>query len=435
MMSAGFFEQHRYNVSKGPLHEGADALPGAPPAKLPVRLIAYYLPQFHAIPENDRWWGKGFTEWSNVTKAIPRYLGHRQPNLPADLGFYDLSQADVLRRQAELAKRAGIYGFCIHDYWFSGVKVLETPLKLLLENPDIDLPFCLDWANENWSRRWDGSEDDILLEQKFHPGDDAGYARSILSALRDPRYIRIDGRPLIMIYRPSLLPNAAEWVKSWRGFFTANGVASPYFVLAQSFGEMDPCVFGMDAAAGFPPHHGGWDLPNDRDDIRLLDIEFAGEAHSYAALVSRILANNPNEYRLFPGVCPRWDNEARKPGHGVSFYGSTPRSYGEWLYAAARRAMAATAADERIVFINAWNEWAEGAYLEPDRHYGFAFLAETRRVLDTLAAGDVPTRRNIVADGGDLMQARPSRHARFINRLAKLQRKIHRRLARARSKE
>lgn len=390
------FKQYRFNVGKGPLYEGAISLPEEPIEKYPVRLIAYFLPQFHPVKENDAWWGPGFTEWTNVVKSLPHYLGHKQPRLPADLGFYNLSYPDVLRRQAALARRGGIYGFCIHNYWFSGHKLLEKPLNIILENRDIDISFCLNWANESWSRRWDGSENDILLQQLYEPGDDVRYAESILPALVDPRYIKIDGRPLIMFYRPSAAPDARGTVMAWRKYFKEKGVGDPYVVMAQAFGDFDPRAYGMDAAAGFPPH-GGWDLRNDRDRLELLDYTFQGRVVNYDVLVRRMLENKNAEYRLFPGVCPDWDNNARKPGRGYGLYGSTPTKYGRWLQAAAEQAMSARSSDERLVFVNAWNEWAEGTYLEPDQHHGYAYLAETRRVLDRVA-GRAPTGRSLPAD-------------------------------------
>jgi lipopolysaccharide biosynthesis protein len=382
------YEQYQFNVEEGPWFKDAVGLPNSFVDKAPIRFIAYYLPQFHPIRENDEWWGTGFTDWNNVAKALPRYVGHQQPRLPMDLGFYDLRQADALRQQAGLAKRAGIYGFCIHDYWFSGHKVLETPLRILLDNPDIDLRFCLNWANESWSRTWDGKESNVLLRQKYAAGDDEAYARSILEAVKDPRYIRIGNRPLVMFYRPSFAPDGNATVAAWRKVFKAEGVGDPYVVMAQTFDE-DPGKYGMDAAAGFPPHGGGWDLPNDRDWTELLDPRFSGNVVSFEALARTMLANIPKDYLLLPGVCPGWDNEARRTGRGFSFYGATPAAYGAWLKAASRQIMQSTAkADERIVFINAWNEWAEGAYLEPDRHSGFAYLIETRRVAEDLGGSD-----------------------------------------------
>jgi hypothetical protein len=378
------FDQFRFNVAKGPLYEEADSIPGLPSEKNPVRLIAYYLPQFHSIRENDGWWGPGFTEWTNVVKSLPHYVGHKQPRLPADFGFYDLSRFDAIRRQAELAKRAGIYGFCIHDYWFSGHKVLERPLQIILENPRLDIKFCLNWANESWSRRWESSESDILLKQRYDEGDDVRYAESILPAVMDPRYIRVDGRPLIMFYRPRHAPDARGTVNAWRNYFKRKGAGDPYVVMAQVFDEVDPRPYGMDAAAGFPPH-GGWALPNERDRLKLLDYSFRGHIVSYDLLAERMLERTTADYRVFPGVCPDWDNNARKPGRGYGLYGSTPAKYGSWLKAASEQIIGAPRSDERIVFINAWNEWAEGAYLEPDQHHGYAYLAETRRVLDGLA--------------------------------------------------
>lgn len=417
--------QYRFNVGRGPFHEGEAALPASPPPRLPLRLIAYYLPQFHAIPENDEWWGKGFTEWTNVTKALPAYQGHLQPRLAADLGYYDLSRPEAIRRQANLAKRAGLYGFCIHNYWFSGRSILETPLRLILENRDIDLRFCLNWANESWTRRWDGSESSILLEQRYAEGDAARYAESIVPAVADPRYIRIDGRPLVMLYRPSAMPDPLGTVTALRATFVARGVGNPYVVMPQAFGDADPRPYGIDGAAGFPPHGGGWDLKNDRNGLKLFDAGFDGRAIAFADLARRMLDNAPRDYPFFPGVCPSWDNEARKPGRGFSFYGATPRAYGEWLAAAAQRAGEAASPDERIVFVNAWNEWAEGAYLEPDRHNGFACLAETRRVIDGLVEGEAARGgAERAAEPCQTYVARPAAYRHFVNRGRRLTSKL-----------
>ena len=269
--------QYEHNTSRGHDYIPASGLPTAPPTAYPVRYIAYYLPQFHEIPENNEWWGAAFTEWTNVTKALPKYLGHYQPRLPGDLGFYDLSNPDHVRRQVSLAKRGGVYGFCIHNYWFSGRRLLETPLKIIKDNKDIDIPFCLNWANESWSRRWDGSENVVLIKQNYVPGEDINYAEYISEFFTDERYIKINGRPLLMLYRPGHLPDARATVDRWREFFLARGLPNPYIVMPQAFGDDDPRVFGMDAAAGFPPHKEfGFVGRNLRRELRLLDQTFRG---------------------------------------------------------------------------------------------------------------------------------------------------------------
>ncbi len=407
-------EQITFNTSPGPHYE-ADDNGLSPPTDPMVRLIAFYLPQFHTIPENDLWWGEGFTEWTNVTKAIPRFAGHYQPRLPGALGFYDATQADVLARQAAMAKRYGIAGFCFHHYWFTGRRILEKPLETLLAHPEIDLPFCVNWANENWTRRWDGKETDILLQQNYSAEDDLAFARSLEPLFRDKRYIRIDGRPLFMVYRPSLFPDMAATVKRWRAHFQSVGFGDPYIVTVQTQGSLDPGEYGMDAAVGFPPFWTCFDIPM-RNDLEFLDPKFYGAVRHYRSLADSAIAAYGHDKRVFPGVTPSWDNEARRPQRPTCFSSSTPADYGRWLKAACAAAMRAFSGEERLVFINAWNEWAEGAYLEPDRHFGFAYLAETRRVLDSLS----PKLANVPLAAQDMGRAPP--RPTFQRRLRRLAR-------------
>lgn len=382
------------NVSPGPHFEEESA--SALVSKPLVRLIAFYLPQFHAIPENDEWWGAGFTEWTNVTKSFPRFAGHYQPRLPGALGFYDPTNPEVLRHQAELARKYGVGGFCFHHYWFNGRTVLDRPIRTLLANRDIQLPFCINWANESWSRRWDGNDKNILLKQEHSAEDDIAFAHSLEPLFADSRYIRIEGRPLLIIYRPSLFPDPAATVDRWRNHFSRKGFGNPYIATVQARDNGDPARFGMDAAVGFPPFWAGSSLPLLRD-LPLFDSKFRGEVRDYDAMARATIATYPENDRTFPGVCPSWDNEARKPGRGTSFTGSTPSAYGKWLKSACDASIRSFPEHERFVFVNAWNEWAEGAYLEPDRHFGFAYLAETARVLNSLSSdvssGDVGWQR------------------------------------------
>ena len=396
-----FLAQISYNMEPGPEYERPAELVLPKPA---VRLIAFYLPQFHPIPENDEWWGKGFTEWTNVSKALPRFVGHYQPHLPGELGFCDLRLPEMLRAQANLARRYGLHGFCFHYYWFGGRKLLDTPLNILLSHPDIDLPFCINWANESWTRTWDGREENILIEQRYSEQEDIAFAKALETIVRDPRYINIDGRPLLMLYRPDLLPDAPATVARWREQFRLMGLNNPYIVMPQAFGIDDPRICGMDAAVGFPPHK-WWDLPATNSSVTLLDANYSGRILSYEAMARAAAELDPKEYKLFPGICPSWDNEARKPRKGVCFSGSTPLKYGRWLAEASRKTLQHESADERLVFINAWNEWAEGAHLEPDRHYGYAYLNETARVLSNLSE-PASTKRRV---------SKPSRAADGLN--------------------
>lgn len=348
-----------------------------------VRLIAFYLPQFHAIPENDHWWGPGFTEWTNVTKSLPLFEGHYQPRLPADLGFYDLANPDGLRRQAELARQFGIEGFCFHYYWFGGKRLLEKPLENLLADRTIDLPFCINWANENWTRRWDGLESEVLIRQRYSPEDDLAFAKAVAPLFEDPRYIRVGDRPLLLLYRPSELPDAAATLERWRGHFAERNL-NPLILMTQAFGDMDPRRYGFDGAVGFPPVGIGTELPP-LDPGKLFDPMFGGYLRSYSGVARSALDGRSSEYRQYPGVCPDWDNSARRGPRASLLHGSTPERFGAWIEAAARQVMNVPEPEERIVFINAWNEWAEGAYLEPDQHYGCAYLAATLAALNRIA--------------------------------------------------
>jgi hypothetical protein len=379
-----FLAQISANTAVGPNYEGdsAGVLAAQDP---PVRLIAFYLPQFHPISENDIAWGKGFTEWTNVSKALPRFVGHYQPRLPGELGFYDLRLTDTLRQQSDLARRYGIHGFCFHYYWLNGKRLLSTPLDLLLAHPDIDVPFCVSWANHNWTRNWDGGNGEILQEQRYSPEDDLAFVRSLEPLMRDKRYIRIDGRPILLVYKPKLLPDAVATVKLWRRYLAKGvGLGEPYIVMCHIDEYVDPTVFEMDAAVGFPPNPFGWWLPNISASVVKLDPQFSGIIRSYEMMASQACALPRREYTFFHGVCPGWDCEARQPGRGASFIGSCPGAYSAWLARACRRTLDERVGDQRLVFINAWNEWGEGAYLEPDRHYGYAYLAATARVLNSL---------------------------------------------------
>ena len=377
--------QYNYNVQKGPWHEDLSNLPADRPETFPVRYIAYYLPQFHAIDVNDQAWGVGFTEWTNSSKALPRYKGHYQPRMPADLGFYNLENKDVIEKQAQLAGRGGIYGFCIHYYWFSGKKVLEKPLSIILNNPQIDIKFCVNWANENWTRKWDGQRGTVLLKQEYNSEDPVRFAQDLAQIIQDKRYIRIDGRPLVMLYRSVLVPEIEKTVDIWREYLTRVGLGNPFVIMPLADEQDDPRVFGLDGAAGFPPHKFHHGLRNDRRYLHVFDSAFEGKVIEYDQIMKQALDCRPSEFQYFPGLFTSWDNEARIENGAFSFYGSTPKKYGEWLYAASQQALGASSPDARIVFINAWNEWAEGAYLEPDRHFGFAYLAETRRVFNAIA--------------------------------------------------
>ena len=346
-----------------------------------IKLIAFYLPQFHPIPENDNWWGKGFTEWTNVTKAVPQFIGHYQPHLPDELGFYDLRLVEVQKRQIELAKQYGIYGFCFHYYWFNGKRLLEKPLNQFIQNMEMDFPFCVCWANENWTRRWDGLENDILIAQKHSPESDFAFIKDLEHIFRDPRYIRINGKPLLVVYRVSLLPDAKETANRWREYCKQRGIGDLYLVAAQSLDIIDPREYGFDAAVEFPPHtmYGCGDCIDHK--LTLLNPNFSGHIFDYENFVKNKYYLKTVPYKQFKGITPSWDNTARRPNAPTIYFGSNPELYKEWLSDIVNFTRKTHPKEEQMVFINAWNEWSEGTHLEPDKYYGYGYLQATSEVV------------------------------------------------------
>ena len=343
-----------------------------------VKLIAFYLPQYHPIPENDEWWGKGFTEWTNVTKAQPQFDGHYQPRLPADLGFYDLRLRQIRHQQIALAKKYGIYGFCYHYYWFSGTKLLEHPIEDMLSDSGSDMPFCICWANENWTRRWDAREHEILLGQKYLPGDDEEFIKGLIPFFQDARYIRLCGAPLLIVYRPQQLPDSQKTTKSWRKYCEGVGIPKIHLCAALTHGNEEYIKYGFDSGVQFPPNN--LKLPSLNTQ---LDFEnrFRGRIFNYFEIAESYLAQQYKDNLVFRTVFPSWDNTARRKDSSTVVLNSTPENYEYWLSATIKKTCENLRGSDRLVFINAWNEWAEGCYLEPDMKFQKSFLDSTLRAI------------------------------------------------------
>jgi lipopolysaccharide biosynthesis protein len=353
----------------------------------PTTLVAFYLPQFHPIPENDAWWGAGFTDWTNVAKARPLFRGHYQPHVPAELGYYDLRDESVRKRQADLARAHGISAFCYYHYWFEGRRLLQQPLDGVLASGRPEFPFCLCWANENWTRVWDGMSDNVLVEQTYSAEDDLRHIRWLADVFRDARYLRVDGRPVFLVYRARQLPDPRATAELWRDEARRLGVGEIFLARVESFPEEheDPATIGFDAAVEFQPDWANRPSPLRRGPgwraLRRLRLTSSGFAANrvvdYGELIERALQKPQPAYTRFPCVTPSWDNSARRQEDAWLTTDSTPGLYESWLREAIRRAPA----ERPLVFLNAWNEWAEGNHLEPCERWGKAYLEATRSVL------------------------------------------------------
>lgn len=353
-----------------------------------AKLITFYLPQYHPISENDSWWGKGFTEWTNVTRAQPLFSGHYQPHLPADLGFYDLRLSEARQEQANLAREHGIHGFCYYHYWFNGKRLLERPFKEVLDSGKPDFPFCLCWANETWSRRWLGEERNVLMKQTYSLEDDRNHAKWLVQAFSDPRYIRVAGKPLFLIYRPHDLPHPEKTTNILREECLNHRLPEPHLVGVDAHRPgFDYRKLGFDETLRFEPQLGV--LPRFMKDkstfskllnnLRLGIVNPKLKLYDYG-LARQLMTQRKVTFPNIPCVFVAWDNTARRGENGIIIINSTPERFATGL-SEMISSVQDKPDDQRVVFINAWNEWAEGNHLEPDQKYGTQYLEAVKRTV------------------------------------------------------
>jgi lipopolysaccharide biosynthesis protein len=354
-----------------------------------IKPLALYLPQYHTIPENDLWWGEGFTEWTNVKKAKALFDGHYQPHIPhPDIGYYDLSDVNVMRKQADMAKRYGIFGFCFYYYHFAnGKRLLEKPINNWLQAKYIDFPFCYAWANENWTRAWDGGDKEIIMPQDHEATNLLKMMENMLEDFTDKRYIKIGKNynvPILLIYRPEIIPNFENISSNWRNMAKKTGFDDLYLISMQNFSDIPPIQLGCDAACEFAsiktqPAPWPFEKKNFSDhthkDMTLTIVQ-------YQDVMRRVKLLHENKYTRFKCVVPSWDNTPRKRERGWVVHGSTPVLFKEMM----KDSIYQTLGDSRLlekgfVFINAWNEWGEGAHLEPDKKNGYKNLEVIREIM------------------------------------------------------
>ena len=356
--------------------------------KIMSRVIAFYLPQFHPIPENDEWWGKGYTEWVNVAKAKPLFRGHHQPNIPADLGFYDLRLPETRIAQADMARKHGIEGFCYWHYWFgNGKRLLERPFNEVINSGEPDFPFCLAWANHSWfNKTWDkNGTDKLLIEQKY-PGeqDYIDHFNTLLPAFKDHRYMTVSGKLLFFIYQPDGSPDIPKFMKIWRDLAQQNGLNNFYFVArdADSRCKDRNIKLGFDAIYNddvFNIHH-HLNLVKKISFWITREMFHLPTLFSYKKAIDYMVSDDCKDNKVIPVIAPNWDHSPRSGGKAILLYKSAPR----YFYKVVRRAIDIVKnkpEDEQLVIIKSWNEWGEGNYLEPDIENGDKYLLALKDAL------------------------------------------------------
>jgi lipopolysaccharide biosynthesis protein len=353
-----------------------------------VKPIALYLPQYHTIEENDKWWGEGFTEWTNAKKALPLFDNHYQPHIPIDEEYYDLSSNDVLLQQAKLAKEYGIYGFCFYHYWFNGKLLLEKPLNNLLKSGGPDFPFCLSWANENWTRTWDGLEKQVLMKQEYSLEDDLQHIKYLIPFFKDERYMKINGMPVFLMYRSELHPDIKKATVLWRQEAKKAGFPDLFLIRMENFvGNLNPVDHGFDAGMEFAPDSKFRGKKIMKRNISEYIIKkalhktgikksahYENKIFSYPTLVDNMIHKTTPDYKYFRCICPSWDNSARRKENATIYVNSTPELFRIWAEKMSDYTAENLPENEQLLFINAWNEWGEGCHLEPDEKWGTAYL-------------------------------------------------------------
>lgn len=346
-------------------------------------ILAYYLPQYHPSPENDAWWGRGTTEWHNVSRAVPQYVGHYQPRLPGELEYYDLRLVENIIRQVELAKTHGIYGFIYYFYWFDGHRLLDKPLEMFLNKPQIDFPFCLCWANESWTRGFDGNSGEVIMYQNESVESYQAFIESVKPYVADKRYIRIDRRPVLIVYRPSFIPDCLNVLSFWRSYCQKEGIGNPYIIgVKENTFDGDLLALGFDAQSEFHPGTVFRYCKNITSEINFMRNDFGGLVLDYVDLVKNKKYLKFQAKKLYRAIMPMWDNTPRRNNTPMIFQGASPALYKEWLMNILLETRNNKELDAPLVFVNAWNEWGESAYLEPDQKYGYAYLRATREAIE-----------------------------------------------------